>query len=172
MLVHYKVGGESDRDFKLRRQIDPDMDWALGTSYSEFYENTDYDLYVSASGPESGWTVGWGACNTDGRVGTLESTAPVDEDSGVCRSDGMTADMMLTYLWDDTTPIGSDSATNAFVMTIGASPSSAENWWTWNQVNMCGDLHDHTYPYSWATECSPSGHVLDPPDLPGFDLGW
>jgi hypothetical protein len=172
MLIHYSASGASERDFTLRRQIDPDMD-SPGTSHTEFYENTDYDLYLSATGPHSGWTVGWGACNSDGRVGTIDSLSAVDEDSGVCRSDGMTADMMLTYIWDDTTASGSESVTNAFVMTSGASPSSAESRWTSNQVDMCGDLHDHSWPYSWATECSPlSGHVLDPPDMPGLDLGW
>ena len=77
MLVHYEVTGSDDDEtvpgFILQRNIDPDMDPASGRT--TFYENTDEALYVSASGPTSDWTVGWGSCNGKAWVGTIDNLA-------------------------------------------------------------------------------------------------
>ena len=174
MLVHFDVTRPlyfGTTSFTLRRQIDPDID-SPDTSHTAFYGNTDYENYVSASGPSSDWTVGWGGCSSDGKVGALDSLDPVDEDvSGACRSDGITGDMMLTYLWNDTIP-SMDSIEDAFGMTIGADVEGAEDQWMDQQEDLCGDLFDHSWLYSWASVCEPIIFVpWDPPDWEP-PMGW
>jgi len=165
MLVQFEVSAPTATgDFTLQRFIDPDISGETSTEFTR-----TGGTYTSATSPSTGWTVGWGTCDSVARIGAVENRAEADEDTTMCESDGITADMMLGYRWSGTLP-GSGTFTKSFVMSVGRSEGSAYSAWDDDVDDFCGDSLDHSSSAYWSETCSPMiiGHDFIDEPIFGF----
>jgi hypothetical protein len=141
-LVHFWVEPNvlaGSVDIAIARQTDFDMDFDSHGTFDTMFLRKMGSPYASASGPETGLTVGYGSCASDGAAGgMLGKTAS----SPLCEPDGLTADFKLGYATEGTADWRVPME-RAFVVSIGLNADAAEANWDANADDLCGPLWNH-----------------------------
>ncbi|MGB0639610.1 MAG: hypothetical protein ACPGTU_09765, partial [Myxococcota bacterium] len=159
MLVHYSTSHSSwsDLDIRIQRSMDPDIDYDLHGITHTVFEHTRGAPYTAASGPTSGWTVGWGSCSSHGVTAGFDSLSRLEVDDYMCDPDDVSADIMMGYSWMDTVSGGGSTSEFGFVLSVGSSTSNAEDNWNDDGEDFCGDLWNHWLSHVFTEDCSSGG---------------
>jgi len=165
MLVHLKfqppsLAGELTSEIEIQRVIDPDTDYDSHGDYSSAFTR-DLGTYLTmASGPSSDWTVGFGACSSDGKTGASKASVSSPGPVAVCDPDGETRDIKLVYSTSGTTS-GDTAIERTFILSTGATPEDTQDEWDATKVDLCGDAWGH-----WMSPSTPDcydGGILHEP---------
>jgi hypothetical protein len=158
MLVHYSTSHTwwDSLDVKVQRFIDPDIDYDAHGVTETVFEHAVGSPYTAASGPTSDWTVGWGSCSSYGKSAGFNSLGMVAVDDDLCDPDEVTDDIMMGFSWMDSVSSGGSTNEFAFVMSIGNSAATAEDNWSDDGEDFCGDLWNHWMSPVFS-ECSSGG---------------
>jgi len=156
LLVHFWVEPNvlaGSVNIAIARQTDFDMDFNSHGLFETLFLHKMGSPYASASGPETGFTVGYGSCASDGAVGgMLGSTAS----SPLCEPDGLTGDFNLGYATEGTADWRVPME-RAFVTSIVQDADAAEANWDTDADQLCGPLWNHWLSPVFEEECDLRG---------------
>jgi hypothetical protein len=127
------TGSSTVSDFRLIHAIDPDQDVAVSSSYSTYNDTKDLDSdgtddWVGATGPTTGFTVGYGSCGGPADFGT-NAGWDTDVDTTLTDYNGSSGDYAIYFRYGVSSSVSiasGDSISMQTILSTGDSASTAE----------------------------------------------
>ena len=156
--------------FRLMHGMDVDIDYSSYSTYNTLNDTVDtdgdgVDDFVQSEGPSSGWTVGYGMCDTTTQDGGHNNTWSTDADAKYSDDNGASADDTMHIRQKISTIAAGDTETFTFIFVFGKSPSNAQSLYTSNKSTLCscdadGDGYDDTA--CGGTDCDDTDASIHP----------